>query len=267
MSVLMCPVCKLSLKLKDRTWYCDQGHSYDKAKQGYVNLHVVQHKHSKSPGDTVDAVNARREFLSRGFYEPLQKKILQWLDDLKINTLLDIGCGEGYYTSAMQQVVEECIGVDIAKTAVQRAAKLNSKPLWVVGTGAILPVLDESMDLCSSLFSPIPQSEILRVLKPHGYLLVVSPAPMHLYALREALFAEVRLHEPEKLIEQLKTHFELKQQEQIEVELVLRQDDLRNLLTMTPYAYKAQPERRRQLEQKSNMAVGAAFQIYLFQKK
>ncbi|HAV3438802.1 methyltransferase domain-containing protein [Acinetobacter baumannii] len=263
---LMCPVCRQRLELVSKTWRCEQGHSYDIAKQGYVNLHVVQHKHSKNPGDTPESVDARRAFLQGGYYQPLQQAVVHLLKDLKAKMVLDIGCGEGYYTSAMQQVVEQCIGVDIAKNAVQRAAKLNDKVTWVVGTGATLPVIDQSMDVCTSLFSPIPQTEILRVLKDDGYLIVVTPATDHLYAMREALFEQVNPHTPQKFVEQLQDLFELKEQQVIDAPLVLDQQALKNLIAMTPYAYKASPERRMQLEQKAHLQVTASFQIYLFQK-
>lgn len=261
----MCPVCRQRLELVSKTWRCEQGHSYDIAKQGYVNLHVVQHKHSKNPGDTPESIDARRAFLQGGYYQPLQQAIVHLLKDLKAKMVLDIGCGEGYYTSAMQQVVEQCIGVDIAKNAVQRAAKLNDKVTWVVGTGATLPVIDQSMDVCTSLFSPIPQTEILRVLKDDGYLIVVTPATDHLYAMREALFEQVNPHTPQKFVEQLQDLFELKEQQVIDAPLVLDQQALKNLIAMTPYAYKASPERRMQLEQKAHLQVTASFQIYLFQ--
>nr|WP_171057434.1 methyltransferase domain-containing protein [Acinetobacter baumannii] len=264
---LMCPVCRQRLELVSKTWRCEQGHSYDIAKQGYVNLHVVQHKHSKNPGDTPESVDARRAFLQGGYYQPLQQAVVHLLKQLKAKTVLDIGCGEGYYTSAMQQVVEQCIGVDIAKNAVQRAAKLNDKVTWVVGTGATLPVIDQSMDVCTSLFSPIPQTEILRVLKDDGYLIVVTPASDHLYAMREALFEQVNPHTPQKFVEQLQDLFELKEQQVIDAPLVLDQQALKNLIAMTPYAYKASPERRMQLEQKAHLQVTASFQIYLFQKR
>ncbi|HDK8954308.1 TPA: methyltransferase domain-containing protein [Acinetobacter baumannii] len=263
---LMCPVCRQRLELVSKTWRCEQGHSYDIAKQGYVNLHVVQHKHSKNPGDTPESVDARRAFLQGGYYQPLQQAVVHLLKDLKAKIVLDIGCGEGYYTSAMQQVIEQCIGVDIAKNAVQRAAKLNDKVTWVVGTGATLPVIDQSMDVCTSLFSPIPQTEILRVLKDDGYLIVVTPATDHLYAMREALFEQVNPHTPQKFVEQLQDLFELKEQQVIDAPLVLDQQALKNLIAMTPYAYKASPERRMQLEQKAHLQVTASFQIYLFQK-
>lgn len=265
--ILMCPVCRQPLNLTERTWRCEQGHSYDVAKQGYVNLHVVQHKHSKNPGDTPGSVDARRVFLQSGYYQPLQQAVVDLLKQLNVKAILDIGCGEGYYTSAMQQVVEHCVGVDIAKTAVQRAAKLNPKVTWVVGTGATLPVLDHSMDACTSLFSPIPQAEIARVLKDKGYLIVVTPASEHLYAMREALFEQVNPHTPEKFVEQLQDLFELKQEQIIDAPFVLDQQALKNLIAMTPYAYKASPERRLQLEQQLQLEVTASFQIYIFQKR
>ncbi|MFY7003618.1 putative RNA methyltransferase [Acinetobacter pittii] len=265
--ILMCPVCRQSLNLTERTWRCEQGHSYDVAKQGYVNLHVVQHKHSKNPGDTPESVDARRAFLQGGYYQPLQQAVVALLKQLDVKSILDIGCGEGYYTSAMQQVVEQCVGVDIAKNAVQRAAKLNTEVTWVVGTGATLPVLDQSMDACTSLFSPIPQAEIARVLKDEGYLIVVTPASEHLYAMREALFEQVNPHTPEKFVEQLQDLFELKQEQIIDAPFVLDQQALKNLIAMTPYAYKASPERRLRLEQQLQLEVTASFQIYIFQRR
>lgn len=265
--ILMCPVCRQPLNLTERTWRCEQGHSYDVAKQGYVNLHVVQHKHSKNPGDTPESVDARRAFLQGGYYQPLQQAVVALLKQLHVKAILDIGCGEGYYTSAMQQVVEQCVGVDIAKNAVQRAAKLNTEVTWVVGTGATLPVLDQSMDACTSLFSPIPQAEIARVLKDDGYLIVVTPASEHLYAMREALFEQVNPHTPEKFVEQLQDLFELKQEQIVDAPFVLDQQALKNLIAMTPYAYKASPERRSQLEQQSQLEITASFQIYVFQKR
>ncbi|MEB3754326.1 putative RNA methyltransferase [Acinetobacter sp. MD2(2019)] len=267
MQWLMCPVCRENLGLNERTWGCAQGHRFDLAKQGYVNLHVVQHKHSKQPGDTPEAVDARRAFLSAGFYAPLRQAVEALLAKYQPKTLLDIGCGEGYYTQAMQQHVTDCIGVDIAKSAVQRAAKTNSKVTWVVGTGAVLPVLDQSMEICTSLFSPIPQQEILRVLKQDGLCLVVTPAPQHLYDLREQLFGEVRLHEPEKFVTQLSDDFELIESQVVDAPFVLKQQDIQNLLAMTPYAYKARPEMRQALEQQEQLALTASFQLYLLKKK
>ena len=267
MNLLMCPVCRKQLELTDKTWRCENNHSYDVAKQGYVNLHVVQHKHSKNPGDTPESVQARRAFLSAGHYAPLQQAVVEKIKALHIEHLLDIGCGEGYYTDAMQSEVMQCIGVDIAKNAVQVAAKLNKEVTWVVGTGATLPVMDQSIDLCSSLFSPIPKEEILRVLKPNAYLMVVTPAPQHLYAMREALFEEVQAHDPHKFVHQLEDTFELLEEHVIDAPMLLSQQELKHLIAMTPYAYKAKAERRNDLEAKEQYALNAQFQLFIFQKK
>lgn len=264
--MLMCPVCREQLTLQGRTWRCEHNHSFDLAKQGYVNLHVVQHKHSKTPGDTVESVTARRAFLEQGHYLPLKQCIENHLQKLQKKTLLDIGCGEGYYTNTMQTCVDVCVGVDIAKTAIQRASKCNTKATWVVGTGAILPVLSSSVDICTSLFSPIPTPEILRVLKDDGYLLVATPAPMHLYAMREALFEQVNAHTPDKFVTQLAQDFELVAQEQIDVPLQLNQTDLKNLIAMTPYAYKAKADKRKMLEEKTSFTLTASFQVYVFKR-
>ncbi len=155
----------------------------------------------------------------------------------------------------------------LQKNAVQVAAKLNQDVAWVVGTGATLPVLDASIHLCTSLFSPIPKQEILRVLKPEGYLMVVTPAPEHLYAMREALFEEVKPHEPHKFVEQLQDAFDLVDELVVDAPMRLAQQDLKNLIAMTPYAYKVKAERREALEAKDQFELNAQYQIYIFQKK
>ena len=266
--LLMCPICHKSLHLQEKIWQCPQGHHYDIAKQGYVNLHVVQHKHSKSPGDTPEAVAARRRFLSAGFYQKLQQKIVEVVQGLDIQTAIHIGCGEGYYTQAMAKVIPNLIAVDIAKSAVQIAAKqdIAKQVTWVVGTGAILPVQDTSLQLCSSFFSPLPKAEMLRILQDSGYVLIATPAPQHLYTMRQALFDEVKPHEPEKFVQQLQPEFQLIQQDVITDHFVLNQQQLKNLIAMTPYAYKAKAEKRTALEANASFSVQAAFCLYVLQK-
>lgn len=268
MTELMCPVCRAALILTDKTWRCEAGHSYDCAKQGYVNLHVVQHKHSKSPGDTPESVAARRRFLAGGFYQNLQQKIVEVVANLQVTRAIDIGCGEGYYTQAMAQAVPELIAVDIAKSAVQIAAKQDARKqvTWVVGTGAVLPALDESVQLCTSFFSPLPKEEMLRVLAPAGYLLMATPAPLHLAAMREQLFEQVNPHEPEKFIAQLQPEFSLLETFYVEQDFALDQAQLTDLIAMTPYAYKAKADKRALLEAQQHLALQAQFYLYLFRK-
>lgn len=273
--LLMCPICREALHLEGKTWQCENRHSYDQAKQGYVNLHVVQHKNSKSPGDTPDAVAARRRFLQTGAYQPLQQAVSELLQSISAKAVLDIGCGEGYYTQAMADVVPQVVAVDIAKSAVQTAAKQahqcneNHKVqniTWVVGTGAVLPVLDQSMEVCTSLFSPLPKVEMLRVLKKQGYLIIVTPAPQHLFAMREALFDEVKAHEPDKFVTQMSPEFSLISEQIITTDLDLDQQQLKDLIAMTPYAWKAKAYKRQALEVQSSFQLSASFYLFLLQK-
>ena len=273
--LLMCPICREALHLDGKTWQCAHRHSYDQAKQGYVNLHVVQHKHSKSPGDTPEAVAARRRFLQTGAYQPLQQAVSELLQSISAKTVLDIGCGEGYYTQAMANVVPQVVAVDIAKSAVQTAAKQAQQSnehnkvqniTWVVGTGAVLPVLDQSMEVCTSLFSPLPKAEMLRVLKKQGYLIIVTPAPQHLFAMREALFDEVKAHEPDKFVTQMSPEFSLISKQIITTDLDLDQQQLKDLIAMTPYAWKAKADKRQALEAQSSFQISASFCLFLLQK-
>ena len=263
---IVCPLCQASFTQEKTRWVCSNAHSFDMAKQGYINLLPVQHKNSKSPGDTPEAVLARREFLQAGFYEPLRELLMQKLSAINPQTVLDLGCGEGFYTSGMSAIASRVIGLDIAKTAIQIAAKRYSDITWLVGSGAKLPIASESLDAVCSFFSPLPMEEMARVLKNKGYLLVATPAPQHLYQLRAVLFDQVNPHQPEKFIDVLSSAFQLVEQQIITYPITLTTLSLKQLLAMTPYAWKAKADKRAQLEQHDVFVTQASFQVYVFQK-
>lgn len=265
--IIICPLCHTELFQEPARWACSNRHSFDVARQGYVNLLPVQHKNSKSPGDTPDAVQARRAFLQAGYYQPLKDHLMGWLAGLNARTVLDIGCGEGFYTSGMPVVSQQVIGVDIAKIAVQIAARRYTDICWIIASAAKLPIATQSVDVVTSFFSPLPRDEMARVLKPAGYLLVVTPAPAHLHDLRATLFEQVNPHQPEKFIDALAPDFTLIRQDVLTYALLLEQPALRDLIAMTPYAWKARADKRQQLEQADCLTTSASFQIYLFQKQ
>lgn len=270
--MLICPICRAPLMLHQRTYACQNRHSYDVSKDGHVNLHVVQHKNSHSAGDTAISVQARKRFLAQGFYAPLQDKIAQITKELSVNLVLDIGCGEGYYTAALAQHAKQVIGLDIAKPAIITAAKthknqeIGKRITWVVGTGAMLPVADDSVEMCTSFFSPLPKVQILNALKSGGYLLMATPAPRHLYAFRQRLFDAVRLHNPDKFIQTLAPEFVLINRWQIDAPMTLDNDSLSDLMDMTPYAYKATLTKKTALKAERKLDVMASFCVCLFQK-
>lgn len=266
-AAFICPLCRSALLAQTPSWRCEQGHGFDVAREGYVNLLPVQHKKSLSPGDTAESVQARRDFLAAGYYQPLRDALSGLLRPLGMMSLLDLGCGEGYYTGALREVVPAVVGLDIAKPAVRLAAKRHRDITWLVASGAQLPLADASLDGVSSLFSPLPVAEMTRVLQPGGHVLVVTPAREHLWAVREALFGEVRAHEPDKFLAGFESDFTLARREVVRSPLMLPQRALRDLLAMTPYAWKAKAERRAALEARDGFVTEAAFSVMLFQKR
>lgn len=231
-----------------------------------MNLLPVQQKKSLTPGDSLAMLRARRDFLQAGHYRPLLDALVAMLSPLKAKSLLDIGCGEGYYTHALTAAVPQVIGLDIAKPAIQLAAKRFPGVTWLVASGATLPIADRSMDVVSNIFTQLHIRQMCRVLQPDGHVLIVSPALEHLWSLREQLFDEVHAHEPEKFLQDFSPLFQLVTNQTVKFPLALDQAALRQLLMMTPYAWKAKPDKRAALEQSEGLATEAAFSLMLFRK-
>jgi 23S rRNA (guanine745-N1)-methyltransferase len=264
---IICPVCRRALNRQPKVWTCAQGHSFDVGRGGYVNLLLAQHKNSPDPGDNAAMVMARREFLQAGHYQPLRDAALTTLAPLRAQGLLDVGCGEGYYTSGFSAIASEVIGLDISRPAIQLAAKQFRGITWLVGSGALLPVADGSVDIICSVFSQLYIAEMHRVLKPGGHVLVVSPAADHLWTIREGLFDEVRAYESDKFLAGFKAQFDLQSRQELRVPLSLTQQTLQQLLLMTPYVWKAKAEKRAALERSESFTTQAAFSLMLFQKR
>lgn len=264
---LRCPACGAPLQREPRLWHCAQRHSFDVAREGYVNLLLVQHKRSLDPGDTAESLQARRAFLDAGHYAPLRDAVVAHWQRLRPASLLDLGCGEGYYTAGMAQVVPDVVGLDIAKPAIQLAAKRYRGPTWLVGNGARLPVADASLDALSCLFTPLHPHELHRALRPGGELLVVTPGPAHLESLRASLFDRVEPHVPEKFLDTLAEGFEPLGTQTLEISIDLDRTALARLVTMTPYAWKARPEKRDALLARDGLRTTAGFCLMRLRRK
>lgn len=260
-------------------------HPFDVARQGYVNLLPVQNKKSKDPGDSQQSIDARHRFLSQGFYQPLQQLIANLIQvnseqsagsaysQPSTQTWLDVGCGEGYYTGAIAEALaateanNPClIALDISKPAVATTARVakQNQQLWyqvtanepntkttaiypMVASASHLPLIDNSLDAISTIFSPILGEEFARVLKSGGRLLIAKPDAGHLQSMREALFDEVRPHDSDKFLDELAPDFKLVDSHQVTADLTLNRKSLADLLTMTPYSYRAKAEKREAL--------------------
>lgn len=266
MSLFICPLCRQVLERGAKVWRCQKGHCFDVAREGYVNLLPVQHKNSRDPGDDPQMVLARREFLRAGHYQPLRDAMLEILRPLQAQSILDIGCGEGYYSSALGEVATEVIGLDISRPAIRLAAKRFPKVTWLVGSGAMLPLHASAVDVVCNIFTQLHIDEMQRVLEPSGHVLLVTPAPEHLLSVREQLFDTVRDYDAEKFMAGFENRFVLQLQRQLDFPMKLDQPALRQLLLMTPYAWRAKQERRLALEAREVFETQAAFTLTLLQR-
>lgn len=261
-----CPLCEQTLLLDGRTFCCENNHCFDLAKEGYVNLLPVQFKHSKEPGDSKAMVNARRSFLEKNYYQPLINKLVNIYQKhaLQAGNFFDAGCGEGYYTHQHKTAENSVYGIDIAKEAVKKAAKKYPQCHFSVGTLSQLPFENSFFDWILSIYAPILETEFSRVLNQQGYLLTVTPAQRHLIELKEKIYIEAKEHDVEKSpIE----HLSLIHQESLSYTMDLANgEDILNLLSMTPFAFKASEAVKRELTTLNNFNCQADFQIRLYQK-
>ncbi len=249
MKDLRCPLCKLPLQANSHGLACGNHHQFDRAKEGYFNLLPVHHKNSREPGDAKAQLQARREFLQAGFFEPLKRR-LQALIPAQTQSLLDIGCGEGYFTRGLAETLPnaQIYGLDIAKVGVRLAAKSvldKNRCLFAVASSFDLPLADQSIDVITRIYAPSKDAELWRVIKGDGLLFIVAPAENHLLALRQRIYSEVRPHEAPPV----PTGFKLLGQERLSSELVMKDKALcQALLAMTPFAWRMTDDLRMQIE-------------------
>lgn len=261
-----CPICSLFLELSSKIYRCENNHCFDEAKEGYVNLLPVQHKHSKSPGDNADMVSARRAFLDKGFYQPLIDKLLALYTEYANVELpiFDAGCGEGFYTHQYKNEYNQVYGIDISKSAIKIAAKRYKNCNFSVGTLSQLPFEANNIGWINSIYAPILENEFSRVLKTQGYLLTVTPAEKHLIELKSLIYIDAKEHDTSKNpIENLT----LISEETLNYKMDFTEStDIINLLAMTPFAFKASPEVIEQLKATNEFSCQADFLIRLYQK-
>ncbi len=274
---LICPLDQQSLTLEERTLKCPSGHSFDIAKQGYVNLLPVQKKKSKDPGDSKEMIQARQRFLQAGLYQPISDRLnllvsqQLTLSDNEPVTILDAGCGEGYYLSRLatennlaEQEQIELLGVDISKWGVQAATKYQLPITWIVGTNAQLPVEPASVDLIICMFGFWQPEWFAKVLKPGGKVILAESGVDHLIELREIIYKEVHRKDVPELKGIEEVGFTLIDQQQLEFRpATLNKEQVQDLLVMTPHLYRANYEGKQsaqQLEQ-LNLTAQVVFRV------
>ncbi len=256
---ILCPVCKEVLEKQDKTYKCLNSHSFDIAKQGYLNLNM---KSSSNTGDEKEMIKARNAFLNQDYYLFLRNKINEIIDEIKPNSILDLACGEGYYTSSYN--VKDKIGIDLSKEALKIASKTDTSSLYILKNIFDVPLSDNSLDAIITIFAPI-SSEIKRLLKDNGHFILVKPDIDHLFELKAAVYDKPYLNEVEEInIDGLSLQKEYK----IKQKAILNNEMLNNLFKMTPYYHKTSKTDMNKLSNIDYLQVSFSFiiDVYLTSK-
>jgi len=253
-SVFACPVCGEPLERVARTFGCVNAHTFDVAKEGYVNLLLAQHRHSKDPGYSKAMIAGRRDFFDAGHYQPLADGIAglitDYLPGVAERVVLDAGCGEGYYLRRLRARLAEqdqeagtiLCGLDISKHGIRIAARRDPRGLYAVASTFRMPVLPCRIDVLLTHFSPVSAEDFRRVVRPGGVVLVGGPGEGHLFSFKELLYDTPAQHEPAATLTG-KTGFELVATYRIQHKLQLRgPDQVARLLLMTPFYWSVPKE-------------------------
>ena len=190
---LACTVraCGAPLRRTADTYRCSQGHTFDVARRGYVNLLQPQDRRSRHAGDAANVVGARSRLLDAGIGAAAVAAIVRVVASLGLDpdpTVVDLGCGGGELLGATAATItsERLIGIDLSTAAIEAAARRFPVPSWVVANAdRRLPLLDASVDVIVTLNGRRNPSEAARVLRQHGTLVIGAPAADDLIELRE----------------------------------------------------------------------------------
>ncbi|NKX49656.1 methyltransferase domain-containing protein [Arthrobacter deserti] len=276
--LLLCPVCAAEMLPNGRRAAegirCTEGHRFDGARQGYINL--LTGRGTPFTPDTAGMVAARDSFLATGAYAPLAERLAaeaaRLLAGVPDPVVLDAGAGTGYY---LARVLEKrpgasAVALDISKYALRRAAHAVPGALCLVwDLWRPLPLAAGSTDLGLNVFAPRNPAEYARVLAPGGHLLVVTPAPGHLAELRGIIpLLEIAEDKAAKVADSLSGHFAPMAAEEVSTRLDLDAGGVEQLVMMGPNAHHADPAgiRAALAGAALPLAVQARFTLSVFRK-
>jgi 23S rRNA (guanine745-N1)-methyltransferase len=271
MTAFICPLCQSAFQQTHNSQVCANNHHFDIAKEGYLNLLPVSAKNSKNPGDNKQMMQARRAFLNTDGYLPLAQKLCTLVNELLADKeqaqLLDLGCGEGYYTAHLATSLPDNFNVqalDISKIAVRYAAKRYKKINFCVASAYDVPLPENSLDALIRIYAPSLDSELQRLIKSGGYLITVTPAPRHLVELRELIYEQVTEHAVDNAAP---AGFEKTQQINLNYQLKINNAQIiQDLINMTPFAWKFSQEKMQHLLAQRHWSIECDFNIEIYKK-
>ena len=270
-SAIKCPICGSRLSLfEDKSFFCEgaRRHCYDISSSGYVNLMPPGHADG---GDSKAAVAARRRFLNKDYYRPaaevLAETVRKYTPDE--GTVIDAGCGEGYYTSLLSEVSEITVGFDLSKFACSagaKQAKRDDKQGLIFATSSVfeLPIKDNCADALANIFAPCAEEEYKRILRDGGYLFVVGAGKNHLMGLKRAMYESLYENGPRADLPKNMEH----------VECVISnysmningKENIAALFSMTPYYWRTSEADKQKLASLESLETEIEFEINVYRK-
>ena len=266
MSILICPVCKNELNNENRTFRCESNHCFDVAKEGYVNL-LSAHKSGDSTGDNKEMARSRRDFLEKGFYSPLAVAVGDCLEKYSSDgdNVLDICCGEGYYTSELTKKYNRGFyGFDLSKSMVRLASKRKCNAQFFVANIASIPIKSNSVKFAFHLFAPFHSGEFSRIIRNDGVVVTAIPGKEHLFGLKKILYTEPYYNDEK---EPVSDGLELIEKIRVRDTITLNsKEDINALFQMTPYYYHTPTEGMNRLDKLSTLTTEIEFVLLVYKK-
>ncbi len=253
-SIFTCPICNSSMKVMEfKSLICSNHHTFDFAKQGYVNLttHSVNTKYSKA------LFEARRKLITEAeFYKPLSEAVAKIINDhvgqtKEIISILDTGCGEGSHLSNICDIVSSNffknivgVGIDISKEGIMVASKNYSNKIWAVADLAKTPFKDKQFDVILNILSPSNYAEFNRLLKSDGLVIKIAPQSGYLKELREHLFqkTEKQNYSNSETVERFNENFQFVESSRLSYTVNLNKSAIEWLVQMTPLTWSTTEE-------------------------
>lgn len=268
-NVLRCPVCKESMSVfENRSLICTNNHTFDFAKQGYVNL-------ATRPGKSLydkKLFEARHEIITKSnLYELLHEQIIEAMNTYMeltngANIVLDAGCGEGSHLSMIADKWQKSmigVGLDISKEGIRMAAKQYPDRIWLVGDLAESPLATQSCHTILNILSPANYMDFKRILRPEGLLIKIVPSTKYLAELRQALYdnSDAEKYHNEDIIALFQQHFKLIDIIQLHYTKTLTEAELEHLVQMAPLAWNATKEKINRFTNQDRAEITVALDI------
>ncbi len=269
--ILRCPVCGECMSVTDdaKSAVCNgaRKHCFDFSSQGYLSL-----SNAHSGGDSKQAVAARHDFLSSGYYAMAAQTICDTVGKYlpKSPVIIDAGCGEGYYTEKLAEISDVTLGFDLSKHGCLSASKQARKDgvcnvLYATASVFELPVKNGAADAVVNIFAPCAEMEYARVLRDGGYLFVVGAGKEHLMGLKCVLYSDVyengeRADLPRELehIETVNVSYQTTVKGRAHIDA---------LFSMTPYYWRTSEADKHKLGELSELVTAVEFEINIYRKK